>query len=171
MKHWNISALAAFAVAILLAIAPNARAATSAEAFVKNATIGNLFEIQTSQLALDKSQNADVKQFAQRMIDDHGKARNTLKATVSTQDSVDPLATAEVLDSKHQKALDKLKAASAKNFDKEYISAQKDAHDEAVSLFRKYAKTGGNTALKQFAANTLPTLEDHQKHVKQLKAK
>lgn len=47
---------------------------------------------------------------------------------------------------------------------------QTDAHKEAVSLFSDYSKNGTDPVLKQFATDTLPALQAHLDHVKQLKA-
>jgi len=49
-----------------------------------------------------------------------------------------------------------------------YVKMQQDAHKEAVALFSKYAKNGANAALKSFAQHTLPTLQEHQKHITQM---
>ena len=56
---------------------------------MKKAAISNLFEIQSNQLALQKSQNEQVKKFAQMMVDDHTKAGEQLKSTLSTA-KIDP---------------------------------------------------------------------------------
>lgn len=137
------------------------------ENFVKNATVSGKFEIESSRVALEKSQNAEVKEFAQTMIDDHIRADQELKSTIP-QSSASMVALPEGLDNKHQKMLDKLQNASANDFDDEYIKAQKAAHKEAVSLFSSYAKKGDDAALKDFAGKTLPVLEAHQEHVKHL---
>jgi putative membrane protein len=71
-----------FATALLLT--SSVQAAPLAETFVKKTTVSNLFEIQSSQLALQKSQNEQVKKFAQMMVDDHTKAGKELKSTLST---------------------------------------------------------------------------------------
>jgi putative membrane protein len=141
---------------------------TTAQDFVTKATIANKFEIDSSNIALKKSQNSDVKSFAQMMVDDHTKTGDKLKGILdSTDSSIKP---ADELDDKHQKLIDKLNAASGKDFDNKYISMQTDAHKEAVSLFGDYAKKGDDPKLKDFAGETLPALQEHLKHVKQLKA-
>jgi putative membrane protein len=140
----------------------------SAQDFVTKASIANQFEIDSSKLALDKAQNADVKSFAQTMVDDHTKTGEKLqKALESSNSNAKP---AMALDDKHQKLLDKLQAKSGNDFDREYMSVQTDAHKEAVSLFTDYSKTGKDKPLKDFASQTLPTLKDHLTHVKDLKA-
>jgi putative membrane protein len=134
--------------------------------FVKNARIGGNFEVVSSKLALDKTQNADIRAFAERMVTDHTKAGQQLDQTVSSENIVvDEPSSRDKLDKKHQAMLDKLRGASANQFDRLYVQMQQSAHDEAVKLFNKYSKGGDNTALKNFAQETLPTLQDHKKHI------
>jgi putative membrane protein len=146
-------------------ISAPAQAVPSAEKFVNKASEANLFEIQSSKLALNKSQNADIKQFAQNMIDDHTDAGNKLKAAV-TSGNIDQSQVATSLNSSHQKIMNKLANASGDDFDKQYVSAQMDAHKDAVKLFTKYSKNGDNASLKDFAAQTLPVLQTHLTHIK-----
>jgi len=138
--------------------------------FLKNAAIGGKFEVDSSNIVLQKSNNNDVKTFAQKMVDDHTKANDELKSTIAAE-NLPASALPDQLDAKHQALLDKLNADSSGNFDKDYIKAQTDAHKDAVALFAKYAKNGDEPAIKTFAANTLPTLEHHKAMVADLKAK
>lgn len=136
--------------------------------FVKKAAVANQFEIDSSKVALEKSQDADIKAFAQKMIDDHTKAGEDFKAAVA-ESKVDSALVPAGLDDKHQKQLDKLSKADAKDFDKDYLKVQKDAHKDAVALFKSYSEKGDNEALKTFATNTLPTLEGHKTELEGLK--
>ncbi len=145
-----------------------AYAADTAKEFVEKATIGGKFEIDSSKLALEKSKNTDVRSFAQKMIDDHTQANEKLTAALPKA-GVKASDVPTTLDEKHQKKLDKLREAKAEDFDKDYVDAQEDAHDEAVSLFKDYAKDGDNVVLKDFASTTLPTLQDHHDKVDALK--
>jgi putative membrane protein len=147
-----------------------AMAAESAGNFVRDAAGGNQFEISSSLLALQKAQNSDVKKFAQHMIDDHSKAGDDLKAAISISPSADVEMPSGQLDSKHEKLLQNLQDESSNNFDKLYVSDQIDAHDDAVKLFKSYAKSGDTPALKQFAAQTLPTLKSHQQLIHKIKS-
>jgi putative membrane protein len=128
--------------------------------FATQATIGNMFEIQSSELALKQSSNDQVKQFAQKMIDDHGKAAKEMQPAAAT----DGISLPTQLDAAHQAQLQQLSGLSGDAFDKAYVSMQVDAHDQAVDLFRGFSE-GGKGALKDFAAKTLPTLEEHQKMI------
>jgi len=67
--------------------------------------------------------------------------------------------------------IEKIKSASDENFDSVYVDEQKAAHDEAVGLFANATKTVEDAKLKAFAEKTLPTLKEHQEHVKHLNPK
>lgn len=137
----------------------------SSARFIHTVGIANTFEIQSSQLALQKTDNADVKQFAQQMIDDHTKAGAKL-AGITKHDQLPAPPTQ--LDSKHKKIMGSLQDKSGAAFDRAYIQAQTKAHHEAVNLFAKYGRSGENSDLKQFASTTLPTLQSHLQHVERL---
>lgn len=150
-----------FALPVIAAPSP------ATDSFVKNAMIGGTFEIESSKLALTKTQSPKVKEFAQKMIDDHTEASTRLKGVLNTSQAY-PAAVSGQLDDKHQKIMDSLNAASGSSFDTQYIDAQKLAHQEAVSLFQAYAANGDDTALKGYAETTLPTLKAHQQHITNL---
>ncbi|MBD8064429.1 DUF4142 domain-containing protein [Devosia sp. PTR5] len=134
--------------------------------FATMAAPSNMFEIESSKLALERATSEDVKTFAQQMIDDHSKAGEAMKAAAS-QDGVTP---PSELDQKHQEMLDQVSRAEGDAFDAAYVAAQVQAHDEAVALFEGFANTGENSALKQFAETTLPTLQQHREHIRTLAA-
>ena len=146
------------------AAAQPAATKTTAEAtaFAKKVAAANAFEIQTSQIAKDKAQTADLKSFADRMISDHGKAGEDFKAALQTANvtGID-----EKLDAKQQATLSRLQKLQGKGFDNAYAKVQLDAHKEAVSLVRNYSKTGKTQALRDWAQKTLPTLEEHLKSI------
>ena len=129
---------------------------------MKKAAISNLFEIQSSQLALQKSQNEQVKKFAQMMVDDHTKAGEQLKSTLSTA-KIDPGTFPTTLDAKHQKIEDKLNSASPAKFDKDYIKAQFEAHIETIALFKSYAESGQPEAVR-FRIAAVESWRSRQSH-------
>ncbi len=143
-------------------------ASKTTQTFSQQAASGNTLEVETSRLALEKSQNADVKSFAQMMIDDHTKVGEQMKTALKDAGLPAP---ADKLLPKHQDTVDKLKEAGQGKFDSQYVAAQIKAHEEAVSLFSNYAKSGDNAQLKQFAEATLPSLEKHKTMAEDLKSK
>jgi putative membrane protein len=134
--------------------------------FVKEVATSDLFEIQSSQLALQKAKDEPTKAFAERMIADHQKTSSELKSLVQSGKVKADLPAQ--LDSSHQSKLDKLKSLSDADFDKQYHADQDSGHKDAVSLFERYAKGGDDPALKDWTAKTLPILEDHLKSAENL---
>jgi len=132
--------------------------------FVQGATSGGLLEVKSSELALKKSVSADVKKFAQLMVDDHTKAHKELLALLKRKGIEPP----NDLMPLHQAMLDRLTKAAAGGFDKEYWTSQLAAHEEAVALFEAEAKNGQDVDLKAFATKTLPTLKEHLKMVQDM---
>lgn len=157
--------LATIAAASLLALAACSGPVKDDKAadFVQKASVANLFEIQTSELALQRSQNAEVRGLAQAMIADHTKAGADLQAALTAAKST--LAPATALDEAHQKKYEELANAKPEEFDDKYVDIQTDAHNEAVSLFKDYSDGGTAGPIKDFAAATLPVLEGHKAKV------
>jgi len=141
-------------------------AAPSTPDFVKEAAISDMFEIEAGKLAQQKG-SPEIRAFASHMIEDHSKTTTAIKKLVESGDVKADLPKA--LDPSHQAKLDKLKTLSGDEFNKTYDDSQKDGHKNAVSLFERYANGGENPKLKDFAAKTLPTIQDHQKMAQNLK--
>jgi putative membrane protein len=144
------------------------KAAPEAATFATKVAASNTFEIQSSELADQRAERSDVKSFAKQMIDDHTKAGKDFKAAVQAANMTPPK---EEPDPKQKATLTKLQGAKGKAFDQAYVGAQLDAHKEAVSLFKGYAKNGKTAPLKDFAGKTLPTLEHHLMMVQDLSKK
>jgi putative membrane protein len=123
------------------------------------------FEIQSSQLAKEKAGDAKLKATADMIIADHTKASEKLKALLDARSQ--PLSPAPPAP-KQQKMLEQLKAASGEDFEILYLDMQDQAHMEAIGLFRTYAGSGDDQSLVGFAKETLPRLETHLGHVKEL---
>jgi putative membrane protein len=123
--------------------------------FVKEVAISDMFEIDSSKLAVDRA-DTSTKAFAEQMVKDHTKTSTELKGMTIANAPI-PV----VLDSAHQSKLDKLKSLNGTDFTKQYQSDQVAAHKDAVSLFERYAKGGDNPALKAWAEKTLPDLRHH----------
>jgi putative membrane protein len=139
-------------------------ASPSTADFVKEAAISDMFEMQSSQLAVERGDEA-TKKFAQQMIADHQKTSGELKSMVQGGKKAEIPA---ALDSTHQSKIDKLKTLQGADFNKQYHEDQVKAHKDAVDLFQRYAKGGDNPDLKTWAGKTEPTLEQHLKMAQDL---
>ena len=134
------------------------------KAFVKKALEGNMAEIQMGQLALQKSSDDQVKQLAQRMVDDHGKMQDQLKP-VAEQMGV------KVPDgpSKGQmKKMDKMKSLSGDAFDQAYIKDMVKDHKSDDSDFKQEAQSTQNPQLKQMVMQSDQIIESHLQQIQQI---
>ena len=159
-------------IVLISMVAPAAYAETApapTQNFVDKVAVANKFEIDTSQLALQYGKARDVKTFAQQMIDDHTKAADDFKASLG-EAKIDP--PKDTLDITHTAKYAKLRLFTTESgFDTAYIDAQREAHQEAVALFKDYATNGPTAPVKAFAQKTLATLEHHLMMVQELRSK
>lgn len=135
--------------------------------FVKEAATSDMFEIQSSQLAEQRG-NATEKSFAATMIKDHQKTTDELKAMVAHGQLKAELPAA--MDSTHQSELDKLNSLNGPDFSARYNSDQVSGHKDAVSLFERYAKSGDDAGLKEWANKVLPVIRHHLEMAQSLQA-
>jgi putative membrane protein len=127
--------------------------------FAKKAAEGGLTEVELGKLATEKASNPDVKAFGQRMVDDHSKANDQLKGIAGQQNITLPTD----LNAKHKAERDRLSKLSGEAFDHAYINHMVLDHKKDIAEFQKEANSGKNDAIKNFASQTLPTLQDHLK--------
>ena len=126
--------------------------------FIKDAAEGGMAEVELSKIA-EKSQNPEVKQFAERMVRDHTAANTELTGIVTGLGIEMP----SKLDPDHQRIREELASMHGTAFDQQYMHVMVNDHDQAVKLFREESAAGHDTQLKQFAQKTLPIIEEHQK--------
>jgi putative membrane protein len=133
--------------------------------FVKKAAMGGMLEVELGMVAESKGSNDLVKKFGERMVKDHTQANKDLM-TVAHAMNIMP---ADKLDAKHQKEVDKFNNLSGVEFDRKYMEAMVKDHEEDVAEFKRAEKEAKNQQLKEFATKTLPTLEEHLKHAKEVR--
>jgi putative membrane protein len=132
--------------------------------FAVDAFHANASEVELAQLAAQKATDPAVRQFAQRMIQDHTKANDQLKQILTQKGVTVPTPTS----SSEQRELDRLQKLSGVDFDKAYMAHMVKDHKKDVKEFQKAANTATDTDIKAFAANTLPILQDHLKMAQDL---
>lgn len=156
MRTSNLLFVLAGLIAPLALSAQDKSSDTTARYFIIQASIGNLQEIAMGRLAVQQATDPQVKAFAQRMIDDHGKAEAKLMELVRSrgfqipQEATDPPAEDRML-----------KNTPAKDFDREYVHMMVPGHRQTAALFEKYALTGKDPDVKAFAQQTLPVIKQH----------
>jgi putative membrane protein len=135
--------------------------------FMMDAATGGMTEVELGNLGVTKATNADVKTFAQRMVDDHTKAGEELKGLATSKNVTLPAA----LGTKEKKIVDDMSKLSGEDFDRKFMETMVKDHDKAVALFEKEAANGKDAETKAWAEKTLPTLRDHQKQAHDIAAK
>ena len=138
------------------AIVVNPSVTNTDTCFADQAARSDLFEIRTSELALERSSNEAVKNFARTIINDHKDASAKLKARASTLNVALPTD----LDAPKLADLQALQVKKGEAFDRAYAAIQVNAHVDAVNLFSTYIGSA-NTAFKDHATETLPHLQHH----------
>ena len=126
----------------------------------------NLAEIEAGKLAAQKATNADVKKFAQQMVDDHGKQLAEMRKLAQAKSIELPAAP----EAKHQRALEKLQTLSGADFDRRYMRMQVAAHRKAGKLAERTAKDAADAELKVAAQKAAPEIQQHLKRAKELAA-
>ena len=122
------------------------------------AAASDLFEIQSSQLALTKAQNPAVRDFARMMVEHHTNTTNQLMS--AAQASGMGMVTPQLMPMQQQ-MMTRLEAASGKAFDRTYMRQQVTAHEMALALHSNYAQNGDTPALKVVAAGAVPIVTQH----------
>ena len=129
-----------------------------AQAYVAMAASSDLFEIQSSRLALQRSQVPMTRMHADMMIRDHTNTSTQLAIGARSAGVGVPLAMLPM----HQAMLDQLSRSD--NFDGTYKQQQVLSHQEALALHSNYAARGDVPALRGVAANAVPVVRGHLEH-------
>jgi putative membrane protein len=125
--------------------------------FVMEAAMGGMAEVELGRLAAERGSSDAVKQFGQRMVDDHSSANTELMQIVSGKGIQLPT----TLDAKHRAAVDKMSRLSGAAFDRAYSKEMVKDHNKDVALFQRESARGADADIKGFAQKTLPTLQEH----------
>ena len=125
--------------------------------FLKKVAADGMAEVQLAQLAQRKAMHAEVKQFADRMVADHSKANDEVKALASGNGVELPAA----LDRKHEKLMKKLDGLAGGDFDREYMEHMVKDHRTDLKAFRKEAKAKDRNDVTEFASRTAPVIFEH----------
>jgi putative membrane protein len=156
--------------------------------FVEKAAHGGMAEVQLGQLAAERAQSAEVKQFGQMMVRDHTRASDELKQAVAPYNITVP----SQLDEDHRELMQKLQNLQGAEFDREYIAALVDGHlemqyllagraDAALNDPQSHGQTNpaategtqesANAALNQWALKTIPSVDAHLKTAQEIQDK
>ena len=132
--------------------------ALTPQEFVNRAASSGMFEVMSSELALERAATPSVKEFAQMMVTDHTKANDELKIVAAANGLTVP---AEMSGTPADD-WEMLQNADAGVFEQSYVDMQIKAHSTAIDLFSAQAQATTNPELSAFAQKTLPTLQSHR---------
>jgi putative membrane protein len=133
----------------------------TASSFIKGAMQANQAEIALADSAIQKSQNAEVKQFAEHIRKDHTEANQKLQE-IAQKNSI--TADAE-LDAKHKEKQTQLEQKTGEEFDKEFAKCMLKDHAKGISKYQQAARLQ-DADVKIYAQETLPKLRQHLQHAK-----
>ncbi|HST23263.1 MAG TPA: DUF4142 domain-containing protein [Blastocatellia bacterium] len=139
---------------------------SSDKKFVMETAQGGMMEVELAKLAVDKASSEEVKQYAQRLVDDHTKANDELTQLASQKG---------VMVSHDEKAMmkgkDKLSKLSGAAFDREFMNLMIKDHTKEVKEFEEASNKSKDTDVKDWAAKTLPTLREHLQMARDINTK
>ncbi len=169
------STLATLAATAVLCCAPafaqttaqsqsSSSASSQDKMFLKDAAAGNMAEVAAGKVALDKSSNEQVKQFAQKMVDDHTKLQDQLKP-VAQQLNVDLPTEPKAKD---KAMMTKMQGMSGADFDKAYMRDMVKDHTKDLQQFKKEASTGKDSQVKDLAQQGSTVIQGHLDMAKQV---
>ena len=125
--------------------------------FATKAAEGGLKEVQLGELAQQQAESAEVQQFGQRMVEDHGMANEQLMQIAQQKGIQLP----QELPEDAQQLYEELQQKSGQEFDQAYMDEMVSDHEEDVETFRQYTESGQDPELISFAEQTLPVLQQH----------
>jgi putative membrane protein len=135
--------------------------------FVTKAAQGDRAEVQLGQMALQKSNNSEIKQFAQKMIDDHGQNQQQVDSLASKLSITAP---GDVAPDQKQQA-DRLQNLTGSQFDQAYAKIMVQDHRKDVNEFKRAQQSAKNPEIKQYVDQTLPVLQQHLQMAEKLSSK
>lgn len=116
-----------------------------------------MLEVKLAQMALQQATKPEVRQMAQKLLDEHQSGNKELMALATEKNVSLPPA----LDSHAQSAVDDLKNESGPDFDKKYCEQLVDGHKDMVDLLEKTSKDSADPDVRAFAQRMLPTMQQH----------
>jgi len=125
--------------------------------FTTQAAVGGMAEVELGKMALEKSSNAKVKEFATMMVKDHGMANTELMAIAKQKNITLP----GTVDEEHKHKMDDLSKKTGSDFDKAYVDAMVSGHKSTLKLMEDESKDGKDADLKSFATKTAPIVQSH----------
>jgi putative membrane protein len=150
--------------------------------FLNKVAESGMKEVEVAKLAADKSANTDVKAFAQRLVTDHSKANDEVVKLAKDENVTLKMDPTKPMKADHgdmtkgdhatmHAGVTNLKTLEGAAFDRAFIDQMVKDHQDAVDLFTKWADSGKDADVKEWAGKKLPTLKEHLQMAKDLQQK
>jgi putative membrane protein len=130
------------------------------------ASASDLYEVESARLALEKSENARVRELAQAILADHQRSTEQLRAIAG--EAQPPVTVAPRMDPEQQANLDALRRADGADFDRQYLLQQVAAHEKAFAMTNDYAQNGEDAAMRQHASTVAGPIQQHLARAREL---
>jgi len=143
---------------------PGSQPSMADQAFLKQMFESNAVEVQLGQLAQEKSQSDDVKQFAEKMVENRKRLDDQL-APLAKRLDVSP---SKGPDKKMKQQIAKLQTLSGQQFDEEYIRTIEQAHQKDVKNIKQAASTAEDPSVQRTAQADAPVIEQHLQAIQKL---
>lgn len=169
----NLAGLAALATVAItstpasatLPTPPMAAGMTQAQPYLFYAGAGDIFEITSSMILLNKSSNPQVRAYASMLIDHHTRTTNLALANAKAAGVMPP---PPEMSSMQKGMIGALHAASPAAIDRLYLQQQVPAHQQALALQAGYARGGDVPTLRQTAQGAVPIVQSHLSQAQQM---
>jgi putative membrane protein len=125
--------------------------------FAVEAADGSMMEVELATMALTKAASPEVKQFAQKIVDEHTRSNNELKALAQKKNITLPT----TMGDDHKRKYENLQEKTGPDFDKEYMDLMVKDHKEDIREFEEQVEDGSDPEIKEWASSKLPTLRNH----------
>lgn len=135
--------------------------------FIREVTADNVLETSLGQLAERKAENSEVRQFAQRMVGEHGKLQSDWAAMASRNG----VGYNTGFGKHHRKKLEQIQNLSGKEFDRAYMTLMIQNHKDYVDYFQKEGRAANSAQVRNLVSAGLPTLQQHWSMAKQIGVK
>jgi putative membrane protein len=145
-------------------VSSEAQAAMTDLAFAKDAARGGMAEIKLGKLAEDSGSSEAVKTFGTRMVAEHTKAGDKLKEAAAQEHITLPTDLA----AKDQATYDRLSKLSGAEFDRAYAQDMVKDHQQDLQAFQREANRGNDAAIRGFASQTVPMIQQHLEQAKEM---
>jgi putative membrane protein len=125
--------------------------------FAVEAADGSMLEVELGTMALTRAASPEVKQFAQKIIDEHTRSNNELKALAQKKNITLPT----TMGDEHKRKYENLQEKTGPDFDKEYMDLMVKDHKDDIREFEEQVEDGSDLEIKEWASSKLPTLRNH----------